>query len=134
MVPAFFVALENLPLTPNGKVDRQRLPHPQTSMTAPASRVAPATPQESLIAAIWAEVLGIRDPGVEDNFFELGGDSLSATRVFARMNKNLGASLSLREFLDRPTIRGVAARVASGSVKPKKALPPIVPRRRPATV
>ncbi|MBV9354951.1 MAG: SDR family NAD(P)-dependent oxidoreductase, partial [Chloroflexi bacterium] len=37
--------------------------------------VAPRTPLEEKIAAIWGAVLGIDQIGVEDNFFELGGNS-----------------------------------------------------------
>ncbi|HLL84666.1 MAG TPA: amino acid adenylation domain-containing protein, partial [Longimicrobium sp.] len=79
MVPSAVVALERLPLTPNGKLDRARLPAPE--YPAADGRTAPRTPAEATLAAIWAEVLGHEQVGVEDNFFEIGGDSILAIQV-----------------------------------------------------
>ncbi|HEV2735904.1 MAG TPA: amino acid adenylation domain-containing protein, partial [Longimicrobiaceae bacterium] len=58
MVPGAFVVLEALPLTPSGKVDRRALPAPDAS-SAPEAYVAPRTPEEETLAAIWAELLGV---------------------------------------------------------------------------
>ena len=91
MVPAHFVPLAALPLTPNGKVDRKALPAAgPRSVTAGRAHVAPRTPTESRIAAIWADVLGIASPGVDDDFFDLGGHSLKAAQIVS------GAALDLR--------------------------------------
>src|SRR5262249_34557445 len=56
MVPSALVALAEMPLLPNGKVDRRALPDPEVRTEA---FVAPRTPTEEAIAAIWAEVLGV---------------------------------------------------------------------------
>ncbi|MCP4654216.1 MAG: amino acid adenylation domain-containing protein, partial [bacterium] len=76
MVPAAFVELAALPLTPNRKVDFQALPMPERARPEETGYVAPRDPQEQLLAAIWAEVLGIDRVGVHDNFFDAGGHSL----------------------------------------------------------
>ena len=76
MVPARIVVLERLPLTPNGKIDRKALPAPDQLATSIA-HVAPRTPAEAALAAIWADLLRQPNIGVTDNFFELGGDSRS---------------------------------------------------------
>src|SRR6185436_15114163 len=78
MVPSAFVVLAGFPLTPGGKVDRAALPPPRWE--AGAAYVAPRTPAEEILAATWAEVLGVERVGVHDGFFELGGHSLLATR------------------------------------------------------
>ena len=58
MVPSAFVILDALPLTPNGKVDRNALPAPDLStMSNGADFVAPRTPSEIALAAIWCDVL-----------------------------------------------------------------------------
>ncbi|NJO05321.1 MAG: amino acid adenylation domain-containing protein [Chloroflexaceae bacterium] len=57
MLPAMFVLLDALPLTPNGKIDRHGLPVPQP-FAAPVATVAPRTPLEQQLTAIWARVCG----------------------------------------------------------------------------
>jgi amino acid adenylation domain-containing protein len=108
MIPASFTVLERFPLTPNGKVDRRALPPP----ALPASRgSAPRTEAERIVQSVWADVLGIDQPGVDDNFFELGGHSLKATQVVARLQQQCGKLLALREVFNHPTIAGLAAKL-----------------------
>ncbi|MEW5931039.1 MAG: non-ribosomal peptide synthetase, partial [Gemmatimonadota bacterium] len=110
MVPAAFVALDSIPRTPSGKTDRRALPAPEPS--APATpRVAPRTPVEEEVAAVWAEVLGVERVGIHDDFFEHGGHSLRAAQVVSRVRGALGADLSLRDLFDAPTVAELAARV-----------------------
>jgi acyl carrier protein len=93
-----------------------------------ANYQSPRNPDERCLATIWQEVLSLKKVGIDDDFFELGGDSLSATRAFARTNQSLGTSLTLREMLDRPTIRGIAEVVAQ-SKGTAPICPPILRRR-----
>jgi acyl-coenzyme A synthetase/AMP-(fatty) acid ligase len=55
MVPADFVVLPELPLTPNGKVDRGALARITPERSADEDRVAPRTPTEERLAALWVE-------------------------------------------------------------------------------
>src|SRR5262249_29729230 len=109
MVPPAFTLLEGLPLTASGKVDRSALPPP-----APASRdletpvVAPRDALEHRLLHAWEEALGIRGIGVTDNFFQLGGHSLSAARLCARLEKELGRDVSLSTFFLAPTVEDLA--------------------------
>jgi len=112
MVPAAFVELAQFPLTPNGKVDRQALPAPVGANVVVANTYeAPRTPAEHKLAEIWAEVLRVKNPGVNDNFFALGGHSLLATQVMTRLRAAWGVTVSLRSLFDYPTIRTLAAHV-----------------------
>ena len=65
MVPSAFVTMDALPLTANGKIDRRALPAPDFT-DAPAEYVAPRTAVESLLAAVWSEVLGRDQVGVTE--------------------------------------------------------------------
>ncbi|WP_266159409.1 non-ribosomal peptide synthase/polyketide synthase [Dyella silvatica] len=116
MVPAAIVAIEALPLTPNGKLDQRALPAPDFQ---PASQRAPRTPQESALAALFAEVLGLERVGIDDNFFELGGHSLLAIRLIARIRAELQAEVSIREVFDARTVAALALKLkATVSVRP----------------
>jgi amino acid adenylation domain-containing protein len=82
MVPEVFVPVDAFPTTRAGKVDRSRLPDPPTTRPAKGPvYVAPRTPLEERIVAVWERVLRIDRVGVEDDFFALGGNSLRLLSV-----------------------------------------------------
>ncbi|MFE7568534.1 amino acid adenylation domain-containing protein [Streptomyces sp. NPDC057539] len=110
MVPARILTLPALPLSPNGKLDRRALPAPAGG--GPRSAVTLArTDTEKRIAAVWAEVLGVPEAGIDDSFFALGGDSFSALRVVRRIEP----TPSLVEFYQHATIRRLAAHLDARS-------------------
>ncbi|MCE1117369.1 amino acid adenylation domain-containing protein [Pseudomonas sp. NMI795_08] len=122
MVPSQIVLLAALPLSPNGKVDRKALPDPQLKGR---EHVAPRTPQEQALVAIWQEVLELEQVGVTDNFFELGGDSLRVLKVLGKVRglPALGLSLKLRDIMSKPTIAQLCdTQAASGAPDPLLAL------------
>lgn len=106
MVPAV-VVLAELPHTPNGKVDRKALPVPG-STEVEALSVAPRTSTEMALAAIWKELLGVSQVGIEDSFFDLGGHSLLVTRMAAQIHRNVGVEIPLRRLFETPTIGELA--------------------------
>ena len=109
MVPSAFVVLEAWPLTANAKLDRAALPAPKGGVASSAQAyVAPRTPIEEVLAAIWAEVLGIERVGALDNFFDLGGHSLMAMRLMAAIRDTLGIDLPLKTFFEAPTVAQMA--------------------------
>jgi amino acid adenylation domain-containing protein len=112
MVPSAFVMLDALPLTPNGKVDRTALAAPDhLRPQLLADFVAPRTPAEERLAAIWSEVLGLSRVGVQDNFFELGGHSLLATQITAKVRRAFAVDLPLRSVFEAPTVGGMLASI-----------------------
>ena len=114
-VPSAFVLLDALPLTPNGKVDRRALPPPRQSRPSLEQEfVAPRNRMEESWARIWAEVLGLDRVGVYDNFFELGGHSLLAMQIASRICDEFQTEISLRSFLEKPTICDLVLLVQAG--------------------
>lgn len=71
----------------------------------------PAAGNESLIAQIQEELLGIAPIGADDNFFELRGDSLLAAQVFSRIYRSTGVRLPLNAVFEAPTPAELAARL-----------------------
>jgi acyl carrier protein len=57
--------------------------------------IAPRTPPEARLAALWAELLNLPSVGVNENFFELGGHSLLAVQLLSRVRQLFGVELSL---------------------------------------
>ena len=109
MIPATIVPLEQLPLTPNGKVDRQALPRPEESEAGrDVGYVAPRTPLEEQLAAIWRELLGLERVGVYDDFFAVGGHSLLTVRLVTQIEKQLGKRLPLTVVFQGRTIEALA--------------------------
>ncbi|MGY4490641.1 amino acid adenylation domain-containing protein [Pseudomonas sp. TE3610] len=107
MVPSRWMALPAMPLTANGKLDRKALP---VIEQAAGERLAPRTPQEQLLAEVWADVLKVPAVGVNENFFELGGDSILSLQIIARARRR-GLKLSSRQIFEMQTIEQLAASI-----------------------
>jgi len=115
MVPAIFVTLDSLPLTAHGKVDRNALPDWKAvrASCGPAV-VAPRTPAEETLAAIWRKVLKLECIGVHDDFFRSGGDSILSILVVARAAK-AGLRFTTRDLFQNPTIADLASIAAAST-------------------
>jgi amino acid adenylation domain-containing protein len=108
MLPSAIVELKELPLTPTMKVNRRALPPPVYDAQANEGYVAPQSPVEEKLAALWAEVIKVERVGMNDNFFELGGHSLLAVRLFAKIADSFGKRLPLATLFQAPTIAQLA--------------------------
>lgn len=106
MIPAAIVQLAELPRNPNGKVDRAALPAPDGGVLRNTGLVAPRSPTERRVAAIWADVLGLKELSIHDNFFDLGGHSLLATQVILRVRSAFGIEIPLRTIFQSGTVAG----------------------------
>lgn len=104
MVPAAVVTLDRLPLTPNGKLDRLGLPEPE--FTTAAYR-APRSDGEKILAAVYAEVLGVDRVGVDDDFLVAGGDSIRAIKVATRARIR-GLEVTPRQIMQCRTVAALA--------------------------
>ncbi|MEH2239779.1 amino acid adenylation domain-containing protein [Nostoc sp.] len=107
MVPSAIALLKALPMTPNQKVDYRALPAPDLSPTED-NFVAPQTPTEARLAAIWSEILRLKQVGIHDNFFELGGDSILSIQVISRANQ-AGIQIAPKQLFQYQTIAELAA-------------------------
>ncbi|MEZ0109062.1 amino acid adenylation domain-containing protein [Catenulispora sp. EB89] len=111
MVPSFFTVMEALPRTPSDKLDRKALPKPQFTRAVATEFVGPRSATEHQVAAIWRQVLGAAEIGVDDDFFALGGQSLMAVRVVTACRSGFGVDLPIRSFFEDPTVAALAYRI-----------------------
>jgi amino acid adenylation domain-containing protein len=126
MLPAQFVQLDRLPLTSSGKVDKRKLPALDDVITA--SQVAytpPGNMIEEKLVQIWQEILAKDNIGIHDNFFELGGHSLIATRVMARITRELNVQLPIAVLFTHSTVSLLAEKISAQNVQEATFLIPV---------
>lgn len=128
MVPTAFVLLDNLPLTANGKVNRDALPALNGDADHGHQWTLPRTPTEEALAAVWEEVLSLKQVGVHDNFFELGGHSMLATQVISRIYRVFQCDLPVSDLFEFPTIAALAERIDRSGNEIVEPQPPLVAR------
>lgn len=120
MIPSQFVLLPKLPTNRSGKIDRQALPKPRNASKLEAATFPTGTLQTEL-AEIWKDVLKLDSVCVEDNFFDVGGHSLAIVQVQARIHERLGIDCKILDLFGNPTIRMLAAHLASIPATPRPA-------------
>jgi amino acid adenylation domain-containing protein len=94
MVPTYLLVVEAFPLTANGKIDKAGLPAPDTAAES-AAYVAPRTLIETVLADMYAQLLGRDEIGIDDGFFDLGGNSLQAMQLINTIDGELAADIDV---------------------------------------
>jgi amino acid adenylation domain-containing protein len=132
MTPSTFVWLDALPLTPSGKLNRHALPAPDSSGADSDDLYSPPeTETQRQIAAVWSEVLGIGQIGIDSSFFNIGGHSLLAMQVVSRLSDSLNLDIPLRLMFEKPTIRGFDEAVAGmKGGEGERNVPPLIPTKK----
>lgn len=104
MIPTTFMVMDTFPLSANGKINRKALPLPSVAKTEIKSEhfSEPKTELEKRVAKIWSQVLKVDKVSTNDNYFELGGDSLLATQLNSKINKELKIEFSLENIFAKP--------------------------------
>ncbi|MGY0499068.1 amino acid adenylation domain-containing protein [Nocardia sp. FBN12] len=110
-VPSAIVVLDKLPLTSNGKLDRNALPEPVTA-TEPAA--APSGAMQTLLADLFARVLGVPEVGVHDSFFSIGGDSILSIQLVS-LARAAGIVFTTRDVFEHRTVAKLSAIAALDS-------------------
>ncbi|MBE0458636.1 non-ribosomal peptide synthetase [Pseudoalteromonas prydzensis] len=113
MQPQHIVIVDKFSLTQNDKIDRDKL-IADFEFNEDIQSGELACDMELCVADIFSEVLSVEKSNLSafDNFFALGGDSILATRLLSRVNKQFESSISLVEFFSGPTIRTLSERLS----------------------
>ncbi|MEN8642399.1 amino acid adenylation domain-containing protein, partial [Pseudomonas sichuanensis] len=122
MVPAHMILLPSMPLSPNGKLDRKALPAFDQRQVQALYR-APQTERERSVAAIWQQLLGCEQVGLDDDFFTLGGHSLLATQLVSRVRQALAIDVPLRVLFEHSQLQAFVAALAQGERREVDAIP-----------
>ncbi|WP_239121170.1 condensation domain-containing protein, partial [Planomonospora parontospora] len=110
MIPEWTTRLSAVPLSANGKVDRAAVQALLSERPTEREDLDPPRPGvESVVAATWAELLGLPAVGRDQNFFSLGGDSLLATRLITRLRAAGVTGAELTDLFDHPELADFAA-------------------------
>ncbi|MCR8643271.1 aminotransferase class III-fold pyridoxal phosphate-dependent enzyme [Paenibacillus sp. N1-5-1-14] len=106
-VPRQLIVLKKIPYTPDGQVDMDQLHlivmHADSQVVEDEGTIV-----EETLRTIWKQVLGITHIRRDDNFFDLGGNSLEATTMLSRIEKELQKQVLLSMLFQSPTISKLA--------------------------
>lgn len=132
LIPQHLTVLDQMPAGPSGKIDYRALEKMARGSGAVSdeqpAEPRPAEPDAAVpdggtmldrACAVVAEILGRAQAGPADHFFEVGGDSLLAMTLVSLARKRLDAPcLTLRDFFQDPTPRGLAAAAVAARTAP----------------
>jgi len=89
--------------------------------------VKPGDATQEALAAIWREILGLEEVGLDDPFAALGGTSIQLVRLHAAIRRQFGTSIELAELFELPTIETQSARITGGTPRVAIETAPIAP-------
>jgi len=110
-LPDLVVVVPALPRDEQGRVRPERIGDDPAVMAGASGFLAPRTPTEVALAAIWGEVLGRERIAAGDNFLDIGGDSMTATMLLDLVNERLGTELTFDALLAVASLRDLATLV-----------------------
>ncbi|HWC87814.1 MAG TPA: phosphopantetheine-binding protein, partial [Solirubrobacteraceae bacterium] len=118
-VPHRVIIVDSLPRNASGKVVKRELRDRLAALPAAGQGPRPPAPArdevQATVLAVWREVLGSDEIGVDDDFFDLGGHSLAAAQVVARLRDAFDLDLPVTAVFDHPSVAELAAVVAAGA-------------------
>ncbi len=80
---------------------------PSPAVTGDTAGEGPRTDREKTLCALFADVLGVADVGIDDGFFDLGGDSIMSIQLVARARR-AGLALTVRDVFEHRTVAALA--------------------------
>ncbi|MCC2597576.1 amino acid adenylation domain-containing protein [Pusillimonas sp. MFBS29] len=127
MLPHAYVSSKALALNLNGKVDRKALPAVEDHhYDRAAGLLAPRNHEETVLQAIWQDLLGLDAIGITESFFHIGGDSILAIRMAARASE-AGYAITPADIFQLQTIERLAALVVAAQPRSRRGTARIFP-------
>jgi acyl-CoA synthetase (AMP-forming)/AMP-acid ligase II/acyl carrier protein len=115
-VPGLIRIVPEIPKGPGGKVRRGELAAvlavtPPIHARGAKQKALPGSELERQLAKIWADLLELKQIGVDQDFFALGADSIIIMQALSRLRTDFGVDLALMDIFDAPTVGALAARL-----------------------
>jgi amino acid adenylation domain-containing protein len=114
MMPSRFIGISELPRTANDKVDKESLHNLYLADVADKNSIfLPETPAEEYLHDTWQALLGTAATSKSDSFFELGGNSLLATQLISKIDRDLDVQIRIRDIFEHPEIGELATLIGA---------------------
>lgn len=119
MIPMAYIPLDQMPLLVSLKTDRKQLRALGLNLTrrqiselksSTVAKVAPRTEMEIKLHALWTQIFGDVEIGVNDHFFGLGGDSLKAMKLVAAARES-SLAIQVTQIFEAPVLEHMALKV-----------------------
>ncbi|MET3846944.1 amino acid adenylation domain-containing protein [Paenibacillus sp. OAE614] len=119
---AHVIPIRKVPKTTSGKVQRYFLSNEfksgiyksviqEIELHSKQVNLPPEGVLENKLASIWCEVLDLKEVKRYDHFFVLGGNSLKATLLSTRLQKEFGKIFSVRSVFEFPILASMAKKI-----------------------
>ena len=109
MLPSRIEIRDSLSLSTRGKIDKATSlctgAEKEHSQPGASEQIPSADEIEERMRCLWEELLNCREIPREADFFCQGGHSLLAARLLVRIEREFGARVSVRDFVEHPTIK-----------------------------
>ncbi|PFJ51515.1 hypothetical protein COJ02_24690 [Bacillus thuringiensis] len=108
MIPQYITVIDKMPLNLNGKVDKKALIDLDKNTQKNMEFEEAESDIEKQVLNIWKDILDADIISINDDFFNIGGHSLKAMVLLSRINKELDTEISLKQFFEIATIKGLS--------------------------
>lgn len=114
MIPGQIELTECLPKVPSGKVDYSTLSAMELKNSAEQPEEKYHSDREEMVAKIMADILKLSRVNPNDSFFDLGADSLDTLLLIARLQKEVGMTITLEQLKHHATPFGICNMTSEG--------------------
>jgi len=113
-VPGLIRIVPQIPKGAGGKIKRGELAAAFSARVRRGGRtVPPRSELERQLAELWADLLDLKQMGVDQDVFALGADSIAVTQMISRLRERFNVYLSFKDIFHAPTVTALAARLES---------------------
>ena len=109
-VPGLIRIVREIPKGAGGKIKRGELAAALTARVKRGGRMAaPGSELQAQLAKIWAELLDLKQIGVDQDVFALGADSIAVMQMISRLRECFDVHFLFKDIVHAPTVTALAA-------------------------